>query len=73
MTLDDIKEAGSCRVINVNIKGSLGQRLSDLGLCEGTEIFYVRSAPMIDPIHIRIGQYHIALRRSEAKFVEVER
>ncbi len=73
MTLDDIKESCSCKVVNVNIRGSLGQRLSDLGLCEGTEVHFVRSAPMFDPIHIRIGQYHIALRRSEAKFVEVER
>lgn len=72
MTLDDIKTASTCKVISVDIEGSLGQRLSDLGLCPGTDIHFVRSAPLFDPIHIRIGNYHIALRRSEAKFVNVE-
>ncbi len=73
MTLNDITEAGTYTVLGVNIGGQLGQRLSDLGLCAGTEIYYVRSAPLYDPIHVRIGQYHIALRRSEAKHVEMSK
>lgn len=71
MTLNDVKKSGSYTVLSVNIGGSLGQRLFDLGLCPGTEVFFVRSAPLFDPIHVRIGGYHIALRRSEAQFVEV--
>ncbi len=71
MTLDDVKQSGTCTVTSVNIGGQLGQRLFDLGLCPGTQVYYVRSAPLNDPIHIRIGHYQIALRRSEAKYVEI--
>lgn len=73
MTLNDMVNTDVCKVVNVNIGGSLGQRLSDLGLCPGTDIHFIRSAPFSDPIHVRIGHYHIALRRSEAKYVEVEK
>ena len=72
MTLNDVTKSGTYTVQSVIISGKLGQRLSDLGLCPGTEINFVRSAPLQDPIHVRIGQYHIALRRSEARYVEVE-
>ena len=72
MTLNNVTSSGTCKVLNVNIAGSLGQRLADLGLCPGTHIHFVRAAPLYDPIHVRIGGYHIALRRREAQYVEVE-
>ncbi len=71
MTLNDIKTSGTVTVREVAVGGSLGQRLCDMGLCAGTKITFVRSAPLFDPIHIRVGRYHVALRRSEAKFVQV--
>lgn len=71
MTLNDMKKAGTVTVTEVAVGGSLGQRLCDMGLCPGTQITFIRSAPLFDPIHIRVGRYHVALRRSEAKFVKV--
>ncbi len=71
MTLNDLKASVECTVEKVNVSGALLQRLYDLGICPGTKITFVRSAPFFDPIHLQIGSYHVALRRSEAQFVEV--
>ncbi len=71
MTLNDIKEPGSLLVTEISVTGSLRQRLYDMGICPGTKIDFVRTAPLADPIQVRIGGYHVALRRSEAQYVEV--
>ncbi len=73
MTLNDIKESVELLVKDLHVEGSLRQRLFDLGVCPGTKITYIRKAPLADPIQIKIGQYHVALRKSEAQFVEVEK
>ncbi len=73
MNLNEIKETSELKVTHVNVEGSLRQRLYDLGVCPGTHITFVRSAPLSDPIQIKIGHYHVALRRSEAQFVDVEK
>lgn len=71
MPLCDVVDGTSCTILDVAIGGPLGQRLCDMGLCPGTTLTFIRSAPLFDPIHIRIGRYHVALRREEAKFVRV--
>ncbi len=42
------------------------QRLMEMGLLEGEEIEIIRFAPLGDPIEIRLRDYHLSLRRSEA-------
>ncbi len=71
MTLNDISSPGVLLVTGITVTGSLRQRLYDMGVCPGTKIDFVRTAPLTDPIQVRIGGYHVALRRSEAKYVEV--
>ncbi len=71
MTLNDISSPGVLLVTGISVTGSLRQRLYDMGVCPGTKIDFVRTAPLADPIQVRIGGYHVALRRSEAKHVEV--
>ncbi len=72
MTLNDVKQSSDFVVTHVHVTGSLRQRLYDLGICPGTKISFVRSAPLTDPIQVQIGHYHVALRRSEAQYVEVK-
>ncbi len=71
MTLNDISNPGELLVKEITVTGSLRQRLYDMGICPGTKIDFVRTAPLSDPIQVRIGGYHVALRRSEAIHVEV--
>ena len=47
-------------------------RLREMGLIVGTSVTLVRTAPMGDPIEIKIRGYHLTLRKSEAEHVLVE-
>jgi Fe2+ transport system protein FeoA len=46
-------------------------RLSELGLIEGQRVTFLKRAPLGDPIEIRIMNYDLCLRNSEASQIEV--
>ena len=46
-------------------------RLAELGLIEGTQITFLKRAPLGDPIEIRVMNYDLCLRSSEASQIEV--
>jgi ferrous iron transport protein A len=46
-------------------------RLREMGLLPGTRITLVRTAPMGDPIEIKVRGYSLTLRKSEAEHVLV--
>lgn len=52
--------------------GSAFVRLREMGLLPGTRITLVRTAPMGDPIEIKVRGYHLTLRKTEAEHVLVE-
>jgi ferrous iron transport protein A len=47
-------------------------RLREMGVLPGTSVTLVRTAPMGDPIEIKVRGYHLTLRKSEADHVVVE-
>ena len=51
--------------------GTAFLRLREMGLLVGTSIALVRTAPMGDPIEIKVRGYHLTLRKSEAEHVLV--
>ena len=64
---------GSNGVISAHMsKGAIRQRLLDLGLMPEAEIEYVRSAPLGDPIEVRVGMTNVVIRATEAETVIVE-
>jgi ferrous iron transport protein A len=71
MTLDEMKPGQVGKIMDVTAEGILGQRLMDMGFIPGTHIRVIRNAPLVDPIEIEMKGYHISLRHSEAKKVEV--
>ena len=48
-------------------------RLREMGVIAGTRITLVRTAPMGDPIEIKVRGYNLTLRKTEADHVLVER
>ncbi len=52
--------------------GSAFLRLREMGLMPGTTVTLVRTAPLGDPLEIRVRGYHLTLRKSEAEHVLVE-
>ncbi len=71
MTLNELKPGQECRVVKVNVGGVTGQRLLDMGLVPGTQIKIVRNAPLVDPVDLQLRGYHLSMRHSEARGVEV--
>lgn len=60
-------------IIKVSGKSHLRRRLLDMGVVSGSAIQMVRSAPLGDPIDIKIKGYHLSLRKSEAEHIKVKR
>ena len=53
--------------------GSAFIRLREMGVLAGTRVTLVRTAPMGDPIEIKVRGYNLTLRKTEADHVLVER
>lgn len=49
------------------------QRFLDFGLLPGSKVQFIRSAPLGDPIEIKVGRGRISLRRLEAATILVEK
>jgi ferrous iron transport protein A len=47
-------------------------RLREMGLLPGTRVTLIRTAPLGDPIEIKLRGYHLTLRRAEAEHVLVD-
>ncbi|MCF6266166.1 MAG: ferrous iron transport protein A [Desulfuromusa sp.] len=60
-------------VTAVTAEGEVGRRLRDMGLSPGTEIKILGRAPLKDPVSIRLRNYTLTLRNSEADFIMVEK
>ena len=60
------------RIAFVSGKGPIRKRLIEMGMTSDTRFDVVRTAPLGDPIEIKIRGYNLSLRRSEAEHVEVE-
>jgi ferrous iron transport protein A len=43
-----------------------------MGIIDETEIEIIRKAPLNDPIEIKVGDFHLGIRRDEAKEIFVE-
>ena len=52
--------------------GTAFLRLREMGLLVGTTLTLVRTAPMGDPLEIKVRGYHLTLRKSEADHILVE-
>ena len=48
------------------------RRLMELGLVPGTRVTLTRIAPLGDPLELRVRNYALSIRRSEALAIEVD-
>ena len=59
-------------VKKVKGQGPLKRRIMEMGITKGTELYIDRTAPLGDPINIRVRDYKLSLRREDARKIEVE-
>jgi ferrous iron transport protein A len=70
-SLDQLTVGQRAHVKSVEGDDAVVQRLLEMGLYEGQELEVVGLAPLGDPIEIRLQDYRLSLRRSEASRVVV--
>jgi ferrous iron transport protein A len=70
--LDQLQSGQRGRIGGVEGDDPLVQRLMEMGLFEGEEVEVLGFAPLGDPMEIRLRDYRLSLRRSEAARVQVE-
>jgi ferrous iron transport protein A len=70
-SLDQLRRGARARVETVRGDDAVVQRLLEMGLLEGEEVEVLGFAPLGDPLEIRLRDYRLSLRRSEAARVLV--
>ena len=71
MTLDRIPVDTMARVASVEVTHPHSHRLMEMGIVPGAPVRVVKVAPLGDPIQVCVRDYHLALRRSEARSITV--
>ena len=70
--LSDLPVGASATVREFPKSGSAFVRLREMGLLAGTKVTLVRTAPLGDPLEIKLRGYLLSLRKTEADHVLVE-
>lgn len=73
MTLAELGSGESGTVRLVHGEDAVTRRLMEMGVIPGVAVRMVKAAPFGDPIEIRVRGYSLALRRSEADSVELNK
>jgi Fe2+ transport system protein FeoA len=70
--LSDLAIGASATVREFPKTGTTFVRLREMGLLAGTRVTLIRTAPLGDPLEIKLRGYNLSLRKSEADHVLVE-
>ena len=71
-TLDKMAPGESGKIVRIHGRGPVRRRLVDMGLTHGAIIDMVKASPLGDPVEYRLRGYHLSLRKSEARTIEVQ-
>ena len=72
-TLIDCNKACMVKVVKLNAKDELKQRLISFGIMKEATIEVLEHAPGKRTVEVKVGKMRIALRDKEAELIEVEK
>jgi ferrous iron transport protein A len=72
LPLRQLPQNASARIVSVAATGELGRRIRDMGLVPGTIVKVIGRAPLKDPVALRLLDFTLTLRNSEADYITVE-
>lgn len=73
MKLCDLKNGEKAKIVKIGKIGELKKRLVDMGITAGEVIKLERNAPLGDPQEYIIKSTGIAIRKEDARNIEVEK
>ena len=71
MTLSEVEIGGVAIITKIIGRGTFRKRIMEMGFIKGKRVHVVKQAPFNDPVEYEIMGYHVSLRKSEAKMIEV--
>ena len=72
--LSELKMGESGRVVSLTgISVDIRKKLMAMGLLPNTTVTLVRSAPLGDPLQLKVREVNIAMRKKMAESIEVEK
>ncbi|WP_196000812.1 ferrous iron transport protein B [Clostridium sp. 1001271B_151109_B4] len=72
MTLDELEIGKTATIVKVGGNGALRNHFLDMGLTPGTKVSLIKTAPMGDPIELRLRGYELTLRLQDAAKIEIK-
>ncbi len=72
MKLSELAVGASAVVREFPKAGAAFLRLREMGLVTGTRVTLVRTAPLGDPLELKVRGYHLTMRKAEAAEILVE-
>lgn len=72
MTLDELVVGKSATIVSVGGNGALRNHFLDMGLTPNTQVSLIKTAPMGDPIELRLRGYELTLRLHDAAKIEIK-
>lgn len=70
--LSEMKPGEVGTVVAINGFGNIKNRLVDMGVVPGTAVRVMKYAPLVDPVEIKVKNFELSLRVSEAQMIEIE-
>lgn len=71
-SIADLSVGQRAEITSIRCDRRTSRRLMEMGLLPGTEIRLVRVAPLGDPLELKVRNYSLSLRRSEAARIGVQ-
>ena len=69
--LSELQPGEEGTVVQVQAKGTIRQRLLEMGFIRGAQLRVEKLAPLGDPMELVIKGYHLTLRREESSCILV--
>ena len=70
-TLDSISIGSTCVIADCSLPQTLKLRLEEMGLTRGAHVTVMKTAPLGDPMEIRVRGYSLCIRKETAKHFTV--
>lgn len=71
-TLKEAHVGETVRVVKIHGEGAVKRRIMDMGITKGVEIRIVKTAPLGDPVEIKVRGYELSLRKADSEIIEIE-
>ena len=71
LTLDQLPHGRLASIVEITGEDPVVTRLMEMGLLPGTEVRFVRRAPLGDPMEVEVRGFHLSLRAREAACIGI--